>query len=349
MKSSQVYGILDLAVRAREKGKVFNPLFVSNAGLGKSALVKSWAKERGYKVLDLRAALIESPEVVGYPIIHNIDGRQRMQYATPEMWPDSGKGVIFIDEVNRGTTSVMNAFMQILTDRKILNYILPEGWIIVAAINPENEMYDVNTMDTALKDRFEIFEMTYDKKSFLEYIKADKWNKYIIMFIESGLWTYTNPEDIGNIEGAKYIAPRTLEKLNTAMDAGFDSEEQEYTVLESILGKLTGRAFYNFMYKEYPILYSDLKRNIKESVEMLKRYSDPTNYKASYIALTVKSLVDEKVADLELLSKVVLAIPADQGTTLIRELEYVTKNVNLLEQLTKEYPKIQKHFATNLK
>lgn len=349
MKVSQVHGILDLAVRARKNGDVYNPLFVSNAGLGKSALVKGWAKERGYQVLDLRAALIEAPEVVGYPIIHNVDGRQRMQYATPEIWPIQGKWVIFLDEINRGSSSVMNAFMQLLTDRKILNYTLPEEAIIVSAINPENEMYDVNTMDTALKDRVEIFELSYDKKSFLQYIKAANWNRYIIMFVESGLWTYVNPEDVGNVDGNKYIAPRTLEKLNTAMKAGFEDEEQEYAVFESTLGKNTGRAFYNFIHKEYPILYGDLKRNIKESIEMLKKYSDPSNYKASYIALTIKSLIDEKVDDLELLSKVVLVIPADQGTTLIRELEYVTKNTKLLEQLTDKYPKVQKHFASNLK
>ena len=349
MKPNQIFSVLDLSLRARKMGKVFNPLFVSNAGIGKSEIVKQWAKNHNLPVIDLRAALLEAPEVVGYPIVQTVDGRQRMHYATPSMWPDHGEGVIFIDEVNRGTTSVLNAFMQLLTDRKIHEYSLPEGWIIVAAINPENEMYDVNTMDTALKDRFEIFEVSYDKTSFLEYAKSENWNRYLIMFVESGLWSYSNPEDIGNVEGAKYIAPRTLSKLNTAMAAGFDKNaELEYTVFESILGKNTGRAFYNFIYKEYPVLFSDLTRNLKESLELLEKYSDPKNYKASYIALTIKSLVDEKMNDLELLSKVVLAIPADQGVTLIRELSFVLKNDNLQKELVKVYPKVKKHLGENL-
>lgn len=344
MKPKDIMGILDLAHRARKNGNVFNPLFVSNAGLGKSYLVKQWAKERNLPVIDLRAAYLEAPEVIGYPIIQNVNGKQCMHYATPDFWPTEGEGVIFIDEVNRGTTSVLNAFMQLLTDRRIHNYRLPEGWIIVAAINPENEMYDVNTMDTALKDRFEIFEVNYDKGSFVQHMKEQNWNSSIVMFVESGLWNYVAPEDIGNIDGAKYIAPRTLEKLNTAMHAGFDNSEQEYTVFVSTLGKNVGRAFYNFIYNEYPILYGDLKSDLNKSLKMLEKYSDKENYKASYIALTIKSLVDEKVSDLDLLSKVILAIPADQGITLLKELSYALKK-ELLEEVNQHNPKVKKHLS----
>ena len=347
MKPSQMKSILDLALRARNNGDIFNPLFVSNAGLGKSSIVQQWAKENHMQLLDLRAAYLEAPEIIGYPIVTTVEGKQRMHHALPDFWPTEGKGVIFLDEPNRGNTTVLNTFMQLLTDRKIHNYTLPENWLIVACINPENEMYDVNTMDTALKDRFEIFDVEYDKKSFVEFMKLKNWNRNIIMFVESGIWQYVTPEDIGNVDGAKYVAPRTWEKLNTAMKAGFKNEEEELTVFNGILGKNTGRAFYNFIYKEYPILYNDLKNNITEALELLKKYSDPKNYKASYISLTIKSLVDEKIDDLELLSKVVLVIPADQSMTLIRELSYKLeyKNDELFDKLKKHDKKVGKYLA----
>lgn len=343
MKVSEVKQLLDLAYKARKNGDVFNPLFVSAPGLGKSSIVQQWAKENNLPLIDLRAAYLEAPEIIGYPIVTTVDGKQKMHHALPDFWPESGSGVLFLDEPNRGSTTVLNTFMQLLTDRKIHNYTLPEGWIVVGAINPENEMNDVNTMDSALKDRFEIFNVTYDKKAFLSYMVAKKWNKHIIMFIENNLWSYVLPEEIGNVDGAKYLSPRTWEKLNVAMKAGFHDEEQELLVFNSILGKNIGKTFYNFIYKEYPVLVADLRRNEKEALELLAKYSDEKNYKASYITLTIKSFIEEKVDDIELLSKVLLTIPADQGYSLLKDLSFVLKNDKLSEEVFKVYPKVKKY------
>lgn len=351
MKQDEIKSILDLARRARKNGDVFNPMFVSAPGIGKSSIVQQWAKEHNLPLIDLRAAYLEAPDVIGYPIVNNVDGKQRMHHALPDFWPESGEGVLFLDEPNRGQTSVLNTFMQLLTDRKIHKYTLPEGWLVVGAINPENEMNDVNTMDTALKDRFEIFDVTYDKRSFLDYIKAKNWNKNIIMFIESGVWTYELPEAVGTIAGMKYLSPRTWEKLNTAMTAGFKNEVEELLVFNTILGANTGRAFYNFIYKEYPILINDLKMKREESLDLLRKYSNPDNYKASYISLTIKSLVDEKEQvreDHELVYDVCMAIPADQAYSLLNELAFVLKNDGFAEQLVKAYPKLKKHVKSQL-
>jgi len=350
MKPSLIPDILELARRARKNNRTFNPLFVGPPGLGKSEIVQAWCKKNNLPFIDIRAALLEAPDVVGFPIVQVVNGRQVTTYATPEEWPNDGEGVVFLDEINRGTTSVMNAFMQILTDRKIKKYDLPPGWIVVSCINPEDAHHDVNTMDTALKDRFEIFEVEYDKESFVDFMKQDKWDPTIVMFVESNTWRYSRPQDIGDVAGAKYISPRTLSKLNNALQSELP-QNIELDVFDSILGKNVGKTFLSFKYDEQPVVLKDLLERKSYAFKKIKEFSNPENYKNGHISITIRDIVEndsEKVTD-ELLIDLLLVLPADQGPMLIREMEYKRKDANLLQRLVKKNDKIAEYFRAILK
>src|ERR1017187_2099927 len=334
MKPNFIHDVLDLAKRARQDEKVFNPLFVGPPGVGKSEIVQEWCRNNNIPFIDIRAALLEAPDVVGFPTVQVVSGKQVTTYATPEIWPSDGEGVIFLDEINRGTTSVMNAFMQLLTDRKINKYSLPEGWIIVSCVNPEDEFCDVNTMDTALKDRFEIFEVEYDKEAFLKYARKSDWDETLVMFVDSNTWRYAKPADIGNFAGAKYSSPRTLSKPNTALKAGIP-KEIELEVFESILGRNNAKAFLQFKYDEQPVLLRDFLERKPYALRKIKEFSNPENYKNGHISITIRDIVEndsDKVTD-DLLVDIMLVLPADQGPILIRELEYKRKDANVLKRL----------------
>lgn len=350
MQPSKIFDIMDLARRVRKQDKVFNPLFVGPAGVGKSSVVQQWCKKNNLPFIDLRAAYLEAPDIIGYPSVENIKGLQRTVHNLPEFWPTEGEGVLLLEEPNRGTTAIMNTFMQLLTDRAIHKYTLPKGWIIVGAINPENEHYDVNTMDTALKNRFQIFDVDYDRKTFIDYMKKSGWDKSITMFVESNTWTFVRPEEMGNSPGAKYISPRTLEQLNNAVVAGIDKDD-EFLVYESILGKNYGKAFYAFRNNERPVLFDELVNDKKKAIARLKKFSDPNAYKNSLIAITISDIVDnkDKVKD-DLLAEVLLTLPADAGPTLIRDLEFSRKvpPLSLTKKIFKDFPEVKKHLQNYL-
>ena len=347
MRPNQINEVMNLAARAREKGFKWNPLFVGPPGVGKSEIVQQWCKENNYEFIDFRAAYRESVDLTGYPQPQNVTDenghtRQITRYFTPEFLPTDGKGVFFLDEVNRGTTSVMNTFMQILTDRRIDKYELPQGWIIAGAINPENEMYDVNTMDSALRDRFEIFEVNYDKKTFMNYMKQMNWDERIQMFIDSGVWHYCKPEDVGSVAGNKYLSPRTFSKLNAALKSEVP-KSIEVDVYESILGKNTGRAFFQFVTDDAPVLYKDLVENKKKAFAKLESFcKDEKNYKVGHIAITIKDIVDRDEISDDLLAELALVIPADAAMSLISELEFKRKDNTILGRM-KKYKHVQKH------
>lgn len=350
MKPSKIFDIMDLARRARQNGDVFNPLFVGPPGVGKSQIVQSWCVENNLPFIDLRSAYMEAPDVIGFPSIENVGGKQVTVHNTPEFWPTNPEweGVVLLEEPNRGTTSVLNCWMQLLTDRKVHKYALPKGAMVVGCINPEGSEYDVNTMDAALKDRFETFTVAYDKVSFLTYIKESNWHKDIILFIESNVWNYSAPEDIKNVPGAKYVSPRTLSKLNTALKAGFNDED-ELLLYSTILGDNIGKDFYNFRHNESPVFYYDLVHSLPNSLAKLKKFSDPTNFKNGMISITIKDLVENGEIDDDLLSQVILTLPVDQSTVLIRDLEFKRSDKTILERLCKNNKEIKDLFRTTLK
>lgn len=86
-------------------------------------------------------------------------------YSTPSWWPtvwSRPKGILFLDEVNRGTKDVRSACFQLLLDRKIHTRELPEGWILVAAANPEQSDSAEIGGSGGPERRYEGVEMTND-------------------------------------------------------------------------------------------------------------------------------------------------------------------------------------------
>jgi hypothetical protein len=182
-------------------------------------------------------------------------------------------------------------------------------------------------------------------------MKEQKWDDTLIMFVESNTWQYKLPEEIGNVEGSRYIAPRTLAMVNSAIKAGVHPE-LEYETYTSLLGTLTGKAFYAFKNNESPVTFNDLVESEQKSLSRLKDFSNPKDFKSGHIAITVRSLLENhKDLSDELLSKVCLVIPADQGVNLISELEYKKneKPGTILRRLVDQYPELQKYFKSVLK
>lgn len=348
MRPIEIFDVMDMARRARANDFIFNPLFVGAPGLGKTEIIQEWCEARNLPFIVITSATYEAPDIKGFPRVEIINGKQRQTFATPTMWPDDGEGVIILEEVNRGTTSVMNCWMSLTDKRRGFDeYKLPKGWIVAGCINPENEFNDVNVMDTALKDRFEIFEVNYDKATHLDFMKKTDYHPSIQHFIETGTWTYSKPEDVGNLAGTKYLSPRTYSKLNAALKSNIP-ENLELTTYESILGKNVGQTFFQFTTDQQPILYKDILNSTKKALAKLEDFSNPDNYKSGHITITIRDIVEKNDISDELLSKVCLVIPADQSQDLLKQLSFKRKDNELLARIFKDFPEVKKYLKNIL-
>jgi hypothetical protein len=369
MKPSHITTIMDTALAARKEGEVFNPMFTGEAGLGKSQIVQQWVKKQrdknpNFGFIDLRIAYMEAPDLIGLPENEvTKDGGRITSHYQPDFWPrdPESEGLILLEEPNRGTTGVMNCLMQLLTDRKVHKYELPKGWLIAACINPDSDKYDVNTMDTALKDRFEEFEVEYDALSFLEFMEASGWDDNIQRFVGDGLWIYKASKELG--QNGKYISPRTWSKVNAAEKANIRSNRNLHRiVVNSILGKDIGNEYHKYCFDQAPVTAADLLKDAKAALAKLREHSQPDTYKGDMIAATVESIIKayggvkkdckQDQIDEDLMADVAKIIPADMAVQLLKGCGFkVTKGKmsDFLNEFVKRHPDLIDVLRANLK
>jgi hypothetical protein len=369
MKPSHITTIMDTALEARKAGEVFNPMFTGEAGLGKSQIVQQWVKKQrernpNFGFIDLRIAYMEAPDLIGLPENEvTKDGGRITSHYQPDFWPREvdSEGLILLEEPNRGTTGVMNCLMQLLTDRKVHKYELPKGWLIAACINPDSDKYDVNTMDTALKDRFEEFEIEYDALSFLEFMEASSWDDNIQRFVGDGLWIYKTSKELG--QNGKYISPRTWSKVNAAEKASIRSNRNLHRiVVNSILGKDIGNEYHKYCFDQAPVTAADLLKDSNAALAKLREHSQPDTYKGDMIAATVESIIKAyggikkdcrtDQIDEDLMADVAKIIPADMAVQLLKGCGFkVTKGKmsDFLNDFVKRHPDLIDVLRANLK
>lgn len=120
-------------------------------GIGKSSLVRQVSATLGIGFVDLRCAQLDAVDLRGFPD-KGTDGRTH--FLPPADLPAEGDGILFLDELNRAHADVLSAAFQLVLDRAVGEYRLPEGWSIVCAGNFAGDEYAVTELDPAFRDRF---------------------------------------------------------------------------------------------------------------------------------------------------------------------------------------------------
>lgn len=144
----------------------FNVLFVGEHGVGKTARVKQAFEEAGLKWLYFSAATLDPwVDFIGIPKeAQDEKGNKYIELIRPKPFAEDQVEAIFLDEFNRSPKKVRNAVMELLQFKSINGKKFNNLRIVWAAINPDDikldgndELeYDVEKLDPAQKDRFEV-------------------------------------------------------------------------------------------------------------------------------------------------------------------------------------------------
>ena len=138
---------------------VKQPTFIwGPPGVGKSQIVAQLARARGLELRDVRAVLLDPVDLRGLPTID----KGRAKWATPDFLPRDGAGVLFLDELNAAPQLVQAACYQLILDRKLGEYVLPDNWCIIAAGNRDTDRAVTSRMPSALANRFVHLEFAVD-------------------------------------------------------------------------------------------------------------------------------------------------------------------------------------------
>ena len=106
-------------------------------GIGKSDIIKQIGHETDREVIDVRLSLWEPTDIKGIPYYNS--NSNTMTWAPPAELPTdpNSTAILFLDELNSAAPATQAAAFQLVLNRRVGTYILPEGVSIVAAGNRE--------------------------------------------------------------------------------------------------------------------------------------------------------------------------------------------------------------------
>ena len=166
MKPSRIEGVLRQVVRLRWPAFVWGP-----PGVGKSSVVRQVADLEGLPLRDIRASLLDPTDLRGIPTI--TDGRA--VWCPPAFLPQRARARPEFCSSTRSTRRhrwCKPALYQLVLDRQIGEYRLPDGWRIIAAGNRQEDRAVIFRLSSALANRF--IHLSFD-------IDYDDWRKWALL------------------------------------------------------------------------------------------------------------------------------------------------------------------------
>lgn len=212
-------------------------------GIGKSSIVAQIAKEKEIGFIDLRLSLLDPTDLRGIPFF---DAKNEAAIWAPASFlPDGSQkeGILFLDELNTAAPMVQASAYQLILDRKIGEYTLPEGWAIIAAGNRESDRGVVFRMAAPLSNRFIHLEMESSVEDWKVWATDRGIDASIIGFISyrpDALFTF----DTQNYSRS-FATPRTWEYVNEVISSE-PEDDLLMPLISGAIGEELAAAFLGF-------------------------------------------------------------------------------------------------------
>jgi MoxR-like ATPase len=225
--------------------------------------VKQLAETLSVPLQDVRALLLDPVDLRGLPFLGS-DGRSK--WATPEFLPQNGNGILFLDELNVAPAMVQASCYQLVLDRKLGEYTLPDGWAIIAAGNRDSDRAVTTRMPTPLRNRFVHLEFEVDVQEWSEWAIQAAIRPEVIAFLRF------RPELLSAFErdANAFPSPRSWEFVSRILDS-LDSQSKpaiEHEVIAGAVGTGAATEFSAFlrMFRELPNIDAILLNPTQEPV-----------------------------------------------------------------------------------
>jgi hypothetical protein len=148
-------------------------------GIGKSSIVKQLAITHQLEFIDLRLSQLAPTDLRGLPVAE----AGVSKWFPPEFLPQQGQGILFLDEINMAPPAMQGMAQQLILDRRVGSYVVPEGWFVWAAGNRKEDRAGVYDMPAPLANRFLHLQVEPDFASFKAYALESGIHEQIIAFL----------------------------------------------------------------------------------------------------------------------------------------------------------------------
>ena len=187
------------------------PVFIWGApGIGKSALVEKFADEVGMPCVSLLGSQLAPEDIIGIPRINE----ETSEFLPPKMIARKEPYVLFLDELNACSQEVQKAFYSLIHERRVGEYHLPEGSVVIGAGNRAQDGAIVKTMSSALVNRMFHVQLVADSKDWLAWAYENQLHSWVIEYISQRPdHLFTEPPKTEE----PYSTPRSWHMLSDAL------------------------------------------------------------------------------------------------------------------------------------
>jgi hypothetical protein len=233
------------------------PLFIwGQPGIGKSELVAEVARQQNRPLIDIRLPLMEPTDIRGIPYladvkIYNSKGElvkddqgvpitnKEFRWSTPSDLPtdEASRALVFFDEMSAAPPSVQAATYQIILNRRIGNYQLPDEVVIVAAGNRVKDKGVAYNMPLPLANRFSHLTLEVNTDDWKEWATLNRIHKDVVGYIsfQPGDLNGFNPSS----EGYAFATPRSWYFVSDLLqEKNEDGKWVDTTLPDDVLGDL---------------------------------------------------------------------------------------------------------------
>ena len=168
--------------------KIKRPIFLwGGPGIGKSEIIHQIGDSMDAHTIDIRLSLWEPTDIKGIPYFNSKENT--MNWAQPSELPDEKLAkkhkciILFLDEMNSAAPSVQAAAYQLILNRKIGTYSLPDNVVIIAAGNREADKGVVYRMPAPLANRFIHLEMKVEFDDWFEWAVDKSIHKDVLGYL----------------------------------------------------------------------------------------------------------------------------------------------------------------------
>lgn len=290
-------------------------------GVGKSQIIRQIGKKYGYKVIDIRLAQMSEVEIGG--LIYPNESRTKTVWLAPEILPDEArdgeKTILLLDEITSCTKRVQVAAYQLILDRRIGQYQLPEGTFVVALGNREDDDGVYIHLAGPLADRFEIHYIEPDFEGWKnDFALKNGVHPYVIDYLTfkpSAL--HTQKAEEGSMV---FATPRSWVRVSDILH--FDPDVTKAVIRNKIIGnvgEVEGSQFVEYCKKYGTAVTADDflsgRRNAPASPEERSILVSSLVAKASFLAsIPSAELTDDQRQTTERIIRALFRLPEAEYT-----------------------------------
>lgn len=216
VKISECKPLLRRAVAKRRPVFIWGP-----PGVGKSDMVNQVASEfKNSAVIDLRMALMDPTDIKGVPYYSSDDNT--MKWAPPSELPsaefakDFDVVFLFFDELNSAPPAVQAASYQLVLNRRVGSYVLPDNVVIIAAGNRMGDKGVTYRMPSPLANRFMHLEIRVDFDDWEQWAVLHEIHPHVVGYLKQFKGDLYNFDPVQHDRA--FATPRTWSFVSDMLD-----------------------------------------------------------------------------------------------------------------------------------